>query len=147
VLTVRTTYIRRMRRQTLGRLVQQARERKGWTQEVMAEQTGVSRSTIANIESGVTKLPKTQQLEAIERHLDLSKEEMLRAAGRLDMPEDDVLEAMQQIDRLSTEAERLAVFRSLPASVQRAIRKLSADFLQAATEGLLESGVPHVDHR
>jgi transcriptional regulator with XRE-family HTH domain len=134
-----------MHKQTLARLVHDAREAKGWTQEGMAEITGISRSTIANIEAGTTQLPKAKHLEALERHLGLSQQEMLRAAGRLDTPEGDVLAAMERIDRLPTEAERLAEFRALPESVRRAIRKLASDFLSAATQELMAQDEPHED--
>lgn len=144
MLLVRTIYSQGMKKRTLGELVQNVREQKGWTQEGMAEITGITRSTIANIEAGSTKLPKPKTLEKLERHLGLSKEEMLRAAGRLDAPIDEVLTAMSHIDRLSTQSERLAVFHSLPAVVRRAIRKLTGDFLDAATQGLTESSEPPV---
>lgn len=146
MLVVRSTYIGCMKRQTLAQLIQRTREQKGLTQEGLAELTGISRSTIANIEAGNTKLPKPPQLAALERHLGVTREEILRAAGQLDEPEEDVLAAMYQIDRLSTEAERLDAFRSLPDPIRRAIRKLASDFLSAATQELLESDGPRADH-
>lgn len=145
MLAVRTTYSMRMRKHTLGRLVRDARKARGWTQEGMAEITGISRSTITNIESGATKLPKPEQLEALERHLGLSKEVMLRAAGRLDTPEGDIVAAMERISLLPTEAERLAEFRRLPERVRQAIRRLAGDFLSAATQGLMAEDERHID--
>lgn len=145
MLTVRTTYIGYMRKQTLARLVQEARESRGLTQEGLAEVAGISRSTIANIEAGTTKLPKAKHLELLEHHLGLSRQEMLRAAGRLDTPDGDVLAAMERINRLPTETERLAEFRSLPESVRRAIRRLASDFLSATTQELMEEDGPRVN--
>lgn len=46
-------------------MIKEFRQQKGWSQQKLSELTGVSRSTIRNIENGITKnSPKKDKLEA-----------------------------------------------------------------------------------
>ena len=45
--------------------LQKIREEKGWTQEKLAEESGVSRVTISGIESGKVQVVKTDTLAKI----------------------------------------------------------------------------------
>lgn len=54
--------------QRLGTLIRNRREEKQWTQEVLAERTGVAVSTICSIENG-THIPMASILNAILKEL------------------------------------------------------------------------------
>src|SRR3954463_2627816 len=55
-------------------MIRAARERRGWSQEALAEAAGVSQSTIDKIERGLTK--RSRFLHAIANVLDLSLDEI-----------------------------------------------------------------------
>lgn len=52
--------------------LQKIREEKGWTQEKLAEESGVSRVTISGIENGKVQVVKTDTLAKIADALGMS---------------------------------------------------------------------------
>jgi transcriptional regulator with XRE-family HTH domain len=54
-----------------------ARERRGWTQEQLAELSGVDKATISRLESGVITNPLYETVRELERALKLRQTERL----------------------------------------------------------------------
>lgn len=63
------------------RKVMEKRLQKGWTQTELADRSGVSQSTISQIESGKREYPNVFNIRKIAKALEISIEEL--------MPEDD----------------------------------------------------------
>jgi transcriptional regulator with XRE-family HTH domain len=74
----------------LARKIIRAREAKKWNQSDLARASGVSQTTISNIELGKTGQPKAKNLEAIAKALDLKAGELKKLAGLLN--EGDLVE-------------------------------------------------------
>ncbi len=122
---------------SLGEVVREARLRKKWSQEVAAERMGVDRNWLAQLETDRIDLPKPERFELLERHLGISREEMLRAAGYLGPATD--IELMSEFRRVATiedleqqmealEALPNEVFVALEAMAHRLLReRLRAD--------------------
>lgn len=62
-------------------LIRDARRRRGWTQERLAEESGVGLSTILRWESGRTTQPLSQQVRAVCRVLGIDPRESAVALG------------------------------------------------------------------
>lgn len=91
---------------TIGRVIRQLREERGWTQGQLAQYTGVSRSYISQIEGGQRLRPSADILKSLAAKLDTSVDLiLLKAEGK---PIDD--ELTQQA---------LSLFRRLPTWRQR----------------------------
>lgn len=71
----------------LGALIRTARQRRGWTQEQLAEKIGVQKSYVSQWETGARKWPQ-EHVRAIAFYLGLSQVEMAVAAGIIDEPQD-----------------------------------------------------------
>lgn len=69
----------------LGALIRSARQRRGWTQEQLAEKIGVQKSYVSQWETGARKWPQ-EHVRAIAFHLGLSQVDMAVAAGLIDEP-------------------------------------------------------------
>ena len=61
----------------LGEQIKRCREKRGFTQEQLAEKIGVSIETISNIERGI-KMPRLQNFVAIANQLGVSADELLQ---------------------------------------------------------------------
>lgn len=94
----------------LSRLLIERRQRAKLSQEELAEATHVARSAIANIESGKTRSPSVELINAIADVLPVTVREMVRAIGyaieddveferRLLATEDEVNDALRDAFR------------------------------------------------
>ena len=61
----------------LGEQIKRCREKRGFTQEQLAEKIGVSIETISSIERGI-KMPRLQNFVAIANQLGVSADELLQ---------------------------------------------------------------------
>lgn len=65
----------------IATLIESARHRRGWTQEQLAEVSGLSVRTIRNLERDVIEAPRSSTLTILARHLDLDRSELLEPTG------------------------------------------------------------------
>jgi len=120
-----------MKHRTLAQMVRGAREDRGLTQEQMAELTGISRSTIANIESGDTKFPTKRTLAKLEAKMGLSRQDMLRGAGQLDMREDvDIMAEFRRIRGIRDLNDQMAALDDLPDEAFEIVEVMAHRLLQ-----------------
>lgn len=78
---------------SIGQKIRAARERKDWTQEELAEQTGIARANIARLESG-QYVPKIKTIKRVAEALNLDVADLIRMPGYKATNEDsDWLEA------------------------------------------------------
>jgi transcriptional regulator with XRE-family HTH domain len=67
----RTAYLQRVpasespRGDAFGALIRESRQRKGWTQDRLVEESGVSRATITRWEAGDARRPDPEQVRAV----------------------------------------------------------------------------------
>src|SRR5438876_3127344 len=61
---------------SLGSLIREKRESKGWSQEQLAEKVGVDSRTILRIETGETKTPQPYTLKRIVEVLGITPDEL-----------------------------------------------------------------------
>ena len=66
----------------LGEQIKRCREKRGFTQEQLAEKIGVSIETISSIERGI-KMPRLQNFVAIANQLGVSADELLQDRKRI----------------------------------------------------------------
>jgi transcriptional regulator with XRE-family HTH domain len=117
----------------LGQLIAQARKAKGWTQDDLAERLNVHRGYVGQLEAGTIKLPGSERLAQLEQLLGISREDMLRAAGRLGPPETlDLLTELRRITSLPSHQDRVVALKQLPPEVLQAIEDLAVDVLRQA---------------
>src|SRR5947209_6132768 len=64
---------------SLGRLVKDLRDKKGWTQEELAEKSGLSIRAIQRIEAGETKRPNSDTLQRLATALEIDVAELQKA--------------------------------------------------------------------
>jgi len=57
--------------------IAQKRLERGWTQSELAKRSGVSQSTISQIESGERKYPRVHNIKKIAETLEVSIEELI----------------------------------------------------------------------
>lgn len=69
---------RQTAKKALGKLIREARLRKGLRQNELAERVGVTQGAISQIEQGIVA-PNSLLLGRISRELDLSMEEVMKA--------------------------------------------------------------------
>ncbi len=124
---------------TLGEAVLYYRRRANLTQEELAEQIGVSRVALSKIERNETKRPSEEVLYGLENALGLSRTRAHELMAALPSDDDDEYALLQQIAALPSEEERLAMWQRLPPAIQRAVRILMQDMLNAAARQLAES--------
>jgi transcriptional regulator with XRE-family HTH domain len=104
----------------LGTLIRTARQRRGWTQEQLADRIGVQKSYVSQWETGARKWPQ-EYIRPIADLLGLSQVDMAVAAGLIDPPQEAppqpndpiVAELIELIPYLSDEA--IEVVRQLAA--------------------------------
>lgn len=71
----------------LGKLIRDARLRRGWTQKDLGDRLGVEKSYVSAIETGLRRWPQ-EYISDLARHLGLSQVDMAVAAGIIDHPTD-----------------------------------------------------------
>src|SRR4051812_27338402 len=64
--------------QDVGELVYWHRDQRGWTQENLASNAGLSATTISNIESGAIERPRMNTVRRLARAFGVSTEEFLQ---------------------------------------------------------------------
>ncbi|MBE6894702.1 MAG: helix-turn-helix transcriptional regulator [Ruminococcaceae bacterium] len=64
-------------KKSLGEVIRKHREEKGFTQEYMAEQLGISRQAVSKWENGVTE-PSTSNLFALAKLFDMTIEDFMK---------------------------------------------------------------------
>lgn len=85
----------------LGQLIREARENRGMESQVLAQQIGVSKGTISNLERGVLKTtPDPSMLRSLSDALGIPVSRMLSVLGYLD-------------DEPSQESEAVAAVRAI----------------------------------
>mgnify|MGYP000431226170 CR=1 FL=1 len=100
----------------LGEQIKRCREKRGFTQEQLAEKIGVSIETISSIERGI-KMPRLQNFVAIANQLGVSADELLQ--DELDFG------FIAEANALSKKLEELsrADRKRIPSQHNRAIRR------------------------
>src|SRR5207248_1385740 len=72
--------------ETLARRIRELRQGLGWTQQDLSIQSGLSRSYISRLEMGDIALPSSERLKALSVSLHTTSDDLLQAAGFLDLP-------------------------------------------------------------
>ena len=134
------------RRTAFGSLIQAARKAKGWSQEELAEQMGVSRGYIGQVEAGIVRQPSNERLAEFERLLGVRPTEMFRALG---YPDPDLpMNAMSELIRIAAlpdEDDQVEQLRALPPPIVQAIETLAVALVRRAgrppSEGSRPAGV------
>lgn len=130
---------------TLADFVRDARNRRGMTQEQLAEAINKSFGYVGQLETGKIDRPKADTLRALASALRVPLEDLLVATGQLDAQSADGADPaalILQLDALPTREARLAAFRQLPLEVRRSIRRLMSDLFSEAAELLVEEDQP-----
>ena len=132
MLALQTPYFGAMT--TIAQLVREARARKKWTQEYAAERMGVKRNWIAQIETDGIDLPRPEMLALIERHLGVSREEMLRAAGYLGPSlEINLMDEFMRIAAIDDLEDQIAELQRLPPAVYASVEAMAHLILRRTT--------------
>jgi transcriptional regulator with XRE-family HTH domain len=77
--------------EALARRIRELRQVLGWTQQDLSDQSGLSRSYISRLEMGDIALPSSERLRALAIALGTSTDDLLQAAGFIDVPGDTSL--------------------------------------------------------
>jgi len=133
---------------TLGALLSEARKRRGLTQQALADQVGMRRGTLANIEAGAIKQPGA--ISKLAEVLEIPAEELQRAqehtrtgmepalpVDRAElttqpfpaMSDQVILAALRHIAQLPTPEARQTALRKLPLEVLEMLRAVAHDVL------------------
>ena len=95
---------------SLGERVRELRQRRGWSQQQLAEKVGVRQKQISSYERG-TNTPSAEILismaEAVEVSLDFLAQRSSANAPRIAIADLDLLEKLQDVDRLPEEDRTL----------------------------------------
>lgn len=98
MLTAQSSMLLDMAVLSIGERVRAARERKGWSQAELARRIGVTRSAIAQLESGLTTNPRPQHLFSLAKALDVDARELTYGTPITDLSTEEMvfrlLEAM-----------------------------------------------------
>ena len=92
--------------ESLGKRLNYARKKNGYTQDSLAEAIGVSRGVIYNIEKNKT-IPKTIVLNAVCNTLNINKDWLVNGTGSMDNI-NNVLHSTDIIDQLSEAINKLS---------------------------------------
>lgn len=101
-----SVYVASYKPTAIGRLLAERRARANISQDELARATNVARTAIANIESGKTRVPSVELVNAIARVLPVTVREMLTAIGYAVEEDTDLTRRM-----LAVEDEVRDVFR------------------------------------
>jgi transcriptional regulator with XRE-family HTH domain len=114
-----------------AKLIQQARESKGMTQQELAEAMEVSRGYIGQLETGLIKRPRTQYIALLEKHLGLTREEILRSQGQLGpQASTDLLVEIRRIARIPDVDDRVAELEQLSPELLDLIEDLAVEHVR-----------------
>lgn len=94
------------RQTNIGRLIQERRERVGWSQEDLARAVHVQRTAISNIERGETKVPTVELVNAIAQVLPVTVREMVQAIGYRFEEDAELVSRMHHIRGIADELRR-----------------------------------------
>lgn len=116
---------------SFAKLIQQARESKGWTQQELAEAMDVSRGYIGQLETGLIKRPRPRYIALLEKHLGLTREEILRAQGQLgpNVPT-DLLAEVRRIARIPDFEDRVAELEQVAPELLDLMESLAVDHVR-----------------
>jgi transcriptional regulator with XRE-family HTH domain len=130
VFGVRTAYIVSMSK--LSDLIRDARKRKGkeWTQEFSAEQSGLSRSWFAQIETGKIETVNVEFYDALARHLGITPIQILKAQGMLPEDTPDPMAEFLRIEALPTLDQRIEAVKSLSPELYRVVEAVALGLVQ-----------------
>lgn len=114
-----------------AKLIQQARESKAMTQQELAEAMGVSRGYIGQLETGLIKRPRPRYIALLEKHLGLTKEEILRAQGQLGPQASiDLVAEVRRIARIPDVEDRVSELEQLSPELLEIIESLAVDHVR-----------------
>jgi DNA-binding XRE family transcriptional regulator len=118
-----------------------------WTQETLAERSGVARATIKNVENGIT-LPRLETANALQRTLEEAGVEFLPSSGvRIRDRMIEVLEGQDAYNRLlddvfTTARDSGSDVIIAPSNPTEAIRILSVERLAQEMQKRVDHGIP-----
>lgn len=116
---------------TLATLVQEARARRGWTQEEAAEAMDVSRGWIGQLETGLIKRPRPPFRKKLEEHLGITREDMARAVGEIGPAQTiDMWNEIRRIAAISEPEDQEEELRGLPPEVLRVLEGLAVNLVR-----------------
>lgn len=120
---VKKQWNRRVKMENLGKRLNYARKKNGYTQDSLAEAIGVSRGVIYNLENNKT-IPKTIVLNAICKTLRINKDWLLNGTGNMDnisktLISMDILAELNEAAGKLSEDELLYVLDIVKALQQR----------------------------
>lgn len=130
----------------LGTLMRERRQKLGMSAREVAEAAEISHTYVNNLENGKNDLPSREVVAGLARVLEVSEEELARAAYWIDAPKEspsdveagvslrEVVDALDQIDRLPTLAAQEEALSALPSRLQDRIRSLARQ-LRASANG------------
>jgi transcriptional regulator with XRE-family HTH domain len=121
------------RRNGLGKLVEQARLRRGMTQKQVAEALGVQQTYVSAIETGARKWPQ-EYIRPLSELLGLSQVEMAVAAGMIDPPERMPPRPVYRDDRLEALAENWDQLTDVEVALLMVV--LDRNLLRRGQEGI-----------
>jgi transcriptional regulator with XRE-family HTH domain len=119
----------------LGNLVKDAREKKGLSQEELAERLGVSKGWVGQVETGRIDRPRPKYLALLEQHLGISRDDLARSMNMIGpAATGDVLVEIRRIRQISDPKERAAALRRLPQELYEEIEWLALDMVRRTFE-------------
>ncbi len=124
-----------MEQTPLGQEVRRYRTMHRLSQEEVAEQVGVTRETISQIETGKNRRPRTHVLEGLERVLGLPHTLSLRLiTDDKTLSWEDPAVTLQAIAALPDRDQRLQAWAKLPVELRNAVIQLMQDILFHAAQ-------------
>lgn len=104
-------------------LIKEGRERLGWTQEILVEESKVSRQTIIRYESGNATNPKADEIRRVCAAMKIDPREMVIALGYVTREEMDLPEPEPPLDPVLARGARLLADPKIPDRAKDALRK------------------------
>lgn len=92
---------------TLGQLIRQTREAKGWTQQELEKRTGISQTHISQLERDRITTPTPPVLHPIADALEISDVECMRAIGLVRTPTDDTPALPPELQAIYNDVQKL----------------------------------------
>lgn len=114
-------------------LIREARIKKGWTQDQLAEAMDVSRGYIGQVETGLVRHPREKYLRLFEKHLNLTREQLLRAGGLLGAESKyDVMAEVRRIAAIDNLDQQEAELRQLPPELVQLMENMALQHVRRA---------------
>jgi transcriptional regulator with XRE-family HTH domain len=119
-----------------GHLLKAARKKRGWTMADVAQRLEVSRGYVGQLELDmIVGLPRPQILEAIERELGVSREDIARASGHLGPSTTiDPYAEFKRLAELPTDDARYEELLKLPPGVLPALGVIARTLIARAID-------------